>query len=144
MIRPLDGRHVSAILVAGFAVVIAVNLTAAVAAKRTFGGIVVENSYVASQDFNRWLAEAERERALGWKVTPRRREDGRIALEMAGVPTGAVITAHARHPLGHLPDRSLAFDPAGISRERLPRGRWTLRFTITADGRSARMESSIP
>ena len=32
----------------------------------TFGGVVVENSYVASQDFNGWLDEARAERALGW------------------------------------------------------------------------------
>jgi nitrogen fixation protein FixH len=40
------------ILVAFFAVVIAVNLLMARLAISTFGGVVVENSYVASQHFN--------------------------------------------------------------------------------------------
>ena len=65
------GRHMTAILVAFFAVVIAVNFTMARFAMSTFGGKVVENSYVASQHYNVWLARAEanRERKTGHGVT---------------------------------------------------------------------------
>lgn len=143
MKRTIDGRHVTAILVAGFAVVIAVNVSVAVVAKRTFGGIVVENSYVASQDYNRWLDEAKEERALGWRAVPRRLPDDRIALALTGVPAGARITAEARHPLGRRPDMVLTFDADGLSRERLGKGRWTLRVTIEANGRRVRSESAI-
>ena len=34
----------------------------------TFGGTVVDNSYVASQNYNRWLADADEQEALGWKT----------------------------------------------------------------------------
>ena len=55
MQRAFTGRHMAAIMVAFFGVVIVVNLLNARLASSTFGGEVVENSYVASQDFNRWL-----------------------------------------------------------------------------------------
>ena len=54
---PFTGRHITIIMVAFFAVVIAVNLLMARYATSTFGGVVVENSYVASQNFNKWLDE---------------------------------------------------------------------------------------
>ncbi|PKB25516.1 nitrogen fixation protein FixH [Novosphingobium kunmingense] len=147
MTRRFNGRHMALILVGGFGLVIAVNLSAAVVAKRTFGGIVVENSYAASQDFNRWLNEAKSERALGWNAQVSRRPDGRLALALGKVPAGAVITAEARHPLGRAPDRVLTFAPDGpngaVSREMLPAGRWTLRMTISAEGRQVRSESAL-
>ena len=148
MTRPLTGRRMATIIVSGFAIVLGVNLYAAVQAERSFGGIVVENSYAASQDFNAWLAEAEQERALGWTADPARRADGRVGLVLKGVPGGARIEAVARHPLGRLPDAVLHFDPAGpdgqISREALPAGRWTLRITIREGARFARSESALP
>ncbi|MCT2559885.1 FixH family protein [Tsuneonella sp. YG55] len=147
MKNAFDGRHMAAILVAGFAVVISVNLGAAVIAKRTFGGIVVENSYAASQDFNGWLEEAARERALGWRVEPARRADGRVALALTGIPAGARIAGSARHPLGRVPDTALHFLPApdgsAVSDEPLPPGRWILRVTVQADGKRFRSEGPL-
>src|SRR3546814_16112365 len=64
----------------------AVNFLMASLATSTFSGVVVENSYVASQHFNRWLDEAAQEKALGWKVDVQRRTDGRLALALTGVP----------------------------------------------------------
>jgi nitrogen fixation protein FixH len=139
MTRTFTGRHMAAILVAFFAVVIGVNFTMAAYASSTFGGIVVENSYVASQHFNRWLDEAAAEQALGWKARAERLPDGKVAVELAGAPAGATLVADARHPLGRLPDTALHFIALGggrfVSREALPAGRWTLRLEARA-GRS--------
>ena len=63
MTRNFSGKHMAIILVSFFGVVIVVNLVMARLAVSTFGGVVVENSYVASQEFNRWLEEAEAEAA---------------------------------------------------------------------------------
>ena len=68
---PFTGRHMALILVAGFGIVIAVNFLMAYLAARDFGGVVVENSYVASQNYNSWLKEADAQRQLGWEATPR-------------------------------------------------------------------------
>lgn len=147
MTRTFNGRHMLAILVGGFGLVIAVNLSAAVVAKKTFGGIVVENSYVASQDFNRWLDEAKAEQALGWSAKIARRADGRVAAALSNAPAGAIVTAEARHPLGRAPDQQLTFKAAEngmvVSDQVLPAGRWTLRVTISADGQQVRSESAL-
>jgi nitrogen fixation protein FixH len=54
-IRTFTGWHMALILIGFFAVVVGVNLLMARFASSTFGGVVVENSYVASQQFNGWL-----------------------------------------------------------------------------------------
>jgi nitrogen fixation protein FixH len=138
----------SAILVAFFDVVIAVNLAMARYAIGTFGGVVVENSYVASQHFNRWLDEAESERALGWRAQARRGAGNRIELDLTGPAAGSArIAAVARHPLGRLPDRDLTFAPAGpgrfVTTQALPPGRWRLRIEVAADGRTWRAEQDL-
>jgi len=63
----INGGHVLVILVAFFGVIIAVNLTLAALAVRSWTGLVVENGYVASQSFNHDLAEARRQAGLGWE-----------------------------------------------------------------------------
>jgi len=145
--RPFTGWHMFAILFAGFGVVVAVNFAMAHYALSTFGGEVVENSYVASQDFNRWLDEAAREKALGWKLTAIRRADGKVEVALAGVPAYPTVKAEARHPLGKFGDIALTFRPDGkghlVSRETLPDDRWTLRFDVEAGGHRLRAEREI-
>jgi nitrogen fixation protein FixH len=132
MNKTFTGRHMAAILVAGFGVVIAVNLVMARLAVSTFGGVVVENSYVASQEFNTWLKAADQSRALGWEPRVARRKDGRIEVDFAPEASPRMLEGMARHPLGRLPDTALAFASVGpgsfVSAEPLARGRWTLRL----------------
>jgi nitrogen fixation protein FixH len=128
------------ILVAFFGVVIAVNFTMATFASRTFGGLVVENSYVASQKFNGWLSQARAEKALDWTLDLRRgqggRLDARLSTEDKGLD-GARIDVLARHPLGQLPERELHFRSLGDGRyesvEALPAGRWILHVEAKAE-----------
>ena len=145
--RTFNGRHMAAILVTFFGVVIAVNLVNARYASSTFGGVVVENSYVASQGFNRWLDEAKREKALGWDAVTTWRPDGRIAVALKGTPANVAVKAMARHPLGRIPDRALTFERIGtgrfLSRQALPDGRWDLRLTLAADGHVWRREEAL-
>ena len=63
----LTGKHVLAITVGAFSIIIAVNLTLAFKAVSTFPGLEVQNSYVASQGFNTRKAAQE---ALGWQIAP--------------------------------------------------------------------------
>ncbi len=57
--REFTGRHAAAVFVGAFAVIIAVNVALAVSAVRTFPGLEVANSYVASQEFNARRAAQE-------------------------------------------------------------------------------------
>jgi nitrogen fixation protein FixH len=142
------GRHMTGILVAFFAVVIAVNVAMATLAGSTFGGVVVDNSYVASQHFNLWLDEAARERAIGWQAELRRLPDGRVAVTLSGGSETALrLAATARHPLGRLPDRELSFAPQGqgrfVSSQPLPAGRWRLRLSAAGHAATWRTEQEL-
>lgn len=64
--RTITGWHVFGMFVFGFGTVIAVNLTLAFNAMRTFPGLEVKNSYVASQGFE---AHRSAQNALDWDVT---------------------------------------------------------------------------
>ena len=62
----LTGRKVFVITASAFAVIIGVNIVMAVQAVRTFPGLEVKNSYVASQSFE---AERAAQEALGWTLS---------------------------------------------------------------------------
>lgn len=145
------GYHAAAIIGAFFAVVIAVNAVMATLAVSTFGGTVVDNSYVASQKYNGWLAEARREKELGWTVGQPVRESGTVIVAAANALdqplTGARIAMRALHPLGREPARGLTFAETAPgtyrSIEPLPAGRWKLRVRIARDGREANLAFEV-
>jgi nitrogen fixation protein FixH len=64
MTREFTGRHMLFLMIAFFAVVISVNMAMAVIASGSWTGLVVKNSYVASQQFNERTAELERSAAM--------------------------------------------------------------------------------
>ena len=148
MSRPFTGRHMGAIMGAFFAVVIAVNVFMARQASATFGGVVVDNSYVASQHFNRWLDEAAAQDALGWQADAVRLPDGRIAVSIAGPAVDEIVLrGSAKHPLGRKAEETLSFvlndEGQFVSREPLPPGRWRLRLDLRANGTTWRSEGDI-
>lgn len=143
---PFTGRHMALIMVGFFAVVIGVNVLMARLATSSFTGIVVENSYVASQHFNRWLDEARAEERLGWHARASRAADGHVVIALDGAPAGAVVSAVAWHPLGRERDRALRFaarDGRYRSAEVLPAGRWRIRIEVRAAGQRWRTEEAV-
>ena len=135
MTRRFTGYHMLAWMLGFFMVVIGVNAVMATMAERSFTGTVVENSYVASQRFNRWLDEAKAQDRLGWTATIDH-AGPRITVKLTGPEAlihDARLTGLALHPLGHLPDRAIRFTPVGSgeyrSVEALPHGRWQVRVT---------------
>lgn len=150
MTRRFTGWHMFAILIAFFGVVIAVNITMAMFATRTFGGTVVDNSYVASQKFNGWLAAARAQDELGWQSTVTLDEGRRVAVTVAdakGPLAGATVTALARHPLGREADVPLHFEADGEGRVRsaspLPTGRWLIHIEIRRGSEVARLVENL-
>ncbi len=111
----------------------------------TFGGTVVENSYVASQHYNEWLARAAAQDRLGWDKSATLDADRHIelAVRSQGKPLGGLATtATLSHPLGQLPARAVHFAPAAdgrlISRETVPAGRWRLDLSVRHGAEEAR------
>src|SRR5512141_934820 len=109
----------------------AVNFTMATLAEETFGGTVVDNSYVASQQYNGWLRAARAQERLGWHAElglDARRHVTVTARDGSAPLTGARIEAVASHPVGAAPDIALTFRQDGAGRyvglAPLPAGRW--------------------
>ncbi|UWR22644.1 FixH family protein [Sulfitobacter sp. S190] len=65
MQREIKGWHVFSVFALAFGIIISVNLTLAFNAVRTFPGLEVKNSYVASQSFDR---DRTAQLALAWDV----------------------------------------------------------------------------
>jgi len=149
MRRPFTGRHMTAIMVAFFAVVVGVNFTMARLAIGSFGGTVVDNSYVASQRYNGWLAKARQQAALGWQPRVSTDATRHVVISIktpTGLLDGARISATATHPLGALPPVALTFVPgSGGARsvQPLPAGRWLLHIDVAHASAKAAFDDEI-
>ena len=117
--KELKGGHVLAMIIAFFGVIIGVNLVMAYFANSTWSGLVVANGYVASQSFDKDLAKARAQEALGWKVDFTQSE-GRIRLTFTdanGEIIGRRLLRHNRLrtllPAGCLADARLEITHAG-------------------------------
>ncbi|MEM8790691.1 MAG: FixH family protein [Pseudomonadota bacterium] len=84
--KELKGYHVLGIALTAFAVIIAANMTMLFAATGSFPGLVVKNSYVASQG---WNTRTQAQQALGW-VSDIRYGEGYLSVTISG-PDGAQI-----------------------------------------------------
>lgn len=114
------GRHMLAIMVAFFGTIIAVNVTLALFANRSWTGLVVQNSYIASQEFNGKVEEGRRQAALGW--TPTLSIEGgvlRFALtDAAGAPVAlSGGEALLRRPYSDREDKAITLAVAGDALE---------------------------
>ena len=76
--KELTGRKVLMILLAAFGIILAVNMTLLYNAVKTFPGLEVKNSYVASQTFD---DRANAQRSLGW-VPKVKYADGQMNLSI--------------------------------------------------------------
>lgn len=127
--RVLTGRTVFLITASAFAVIITVNLTLAFQAVRTFPGLEVQNSYVASQDFDR---KRKAQESLGWTARAGI-ERGELRLVLTGPDGLPVVPARMAVTIGRATERAddrrpdLAFDGAAWSAPvELARGYWNL------------------
>lgn len=137
MAREIKGVHVLGMFVLGFGVIIAVNLTLAFNAVKTFPGLEVKNSYVASQSFD---VRRNAQLALGWDVAARY-EDGALRLNISDA-SGPVNPTELDGILGratHVGDdivpefRFNGTDHVAVAD--LGPGNWNLRMkAVAADG----------
>jgi nitrogen fixation protein FixH len=133
--RPLTGGKVLAIALGAFGVILAANLALAFNAIRSFPGLEVDNSYVASQNFNEELAA---QLGLGWEVRATV-ENGVLVLaftdgegrpvEVAGLDATLGRATHVRDD--QTPDfayyRGTFTAPVALAP-----GNWNIRLTATA------------
>jgi nitrogen fixation protein FixH len=134
------GRHMLVLMVVFFGVVIAVNLTLAVLASRTWSGLEVANSYVASQNYNEEIAAARRQDGLGWTSGLAVGGDGLVLSlsDGAGRPVaGAEVSADLRRPVHEREDTRTRFvwTHGGEYRADTPApGAWRVEIEARAPG----------
>ena len=134
----LTGKHVLAITVGAFGIIIAVNVVMAVQAVRTFPGLEVANGYIASQTFD---AERKAQQALGWTAVPEYR-DGRLTLRLTdaeGLPAAvrSLDVLVGRTTASNDDQRPVLTRVAGVWEAdlALARGKWMLKLeAVAADG----------
>lgn len=139
--RPFTGRDALMVIGGGFLVVIAVNVALAVSASRSHPGLVVENSYVASQKFNSWLEQGRAQKAMGWTVTADADADSLVV--SATGPDGRPLedlkaVATLGHPLGAEPPRELTLMEIApgryAARHRVTPGQWLAEVRLSRGG----------
>ncbi|MEM8918143.1 MAG: FixH family protein [Pseudomonadota bacterium] len=149
--KKITGFHVTLMFIAFFGVIAAVNFLMAGLAISSFGGTVVDNSYVASQKYNQWLEESRREAAHGWTVSAPVRTGDRLAITVQNSQganlSNAGISAVAEHPVGRTDSIKLDFVETApgqyVSNQTLPAGRWKLKIAIAEGGRNLDMVSEV-
>ena len=150
MTARFTGWHMLATMVGFFGVVIGVNAVMATDAIRTFGGLVVENSYVATSHYNRWLAEGRQQEREGWQATPSADSAGKVSLRLSRAGKsidGASVSVIANHPVGLVAQRSLPLHALGgglyRSDKTLPHGRWLVHIEVNAGAERAAFDDEI-
>lgn len=137
--KPITGRHVLIAMIAFFGVIVTVNMTMAVFASRSWTGLEVKNSYVASQDYNAKLAVVARQKALGWSSTLSQ-VAGEFRLQLvnsagAGI-AGARVDGLMKRPVQASDDTSLTFREvaSGDYRAIVPDGKgvWDVDLNVHA------------
>ncbi|HYD99976.1 MAG TPA: FixH family protein [Alphaproteobacteria bacterium] len=134
-------RWIPLALLALLGVVVAVNIYFVVEAKRSWTGLVAERPFEEGTAYNRVLAQARAQDALGWKAAATL-EGGRLRFALSsavGTPiAGMAVTARLERPVDPIPPVEIALAPEaggyGAAVELPRRGQWQLRITAARGG----------
>lgn len=136
------GWHMLTILLLFFGTVISVNVTMAWNAVTSWSGLVVQNTYVASQQFN-VKAEAAKARAASGIFGKLHIEGDVIEYAVSHPQNGAIdtdaVTMNFRRPVGESQDFSLTLDKRSLNtfavRHALAAGDWIVEAIAVKDGK---------
>lgn len=141
------GTHMLATMIVFFGVIVAVNFTMATLASRSWTGLVVKNSYVASQQFNQHLEQARQQEKLAWSSSVTY-EDGVLEFILRDEDGGLLQPDRIRVLLGRpafeQQDRRLDVvatdENKNVARIELNDGIWKLQFDAIANDASYRRD----
>jgi nitrogen fixation protein FixH len=149
------GWHVLAVILAFFATIIAVNVTFAIYAVRSFPGEDVRRSYLQGLRYNDALAERRAQAAQGWRAGVVLRGDAadallevRLTSRDASAIDDAALTGALEWPTSSQFDRALTFESLGDGRYvarlgELTPGRWRLRARAQSPAGALDFESEL-
>jgi nitrogen fixation protein FixH len=135
------GWHMIGVIFLFFGTIISVNFYMAYQAVHSWSGLVVQNTYVASQQFNSKLAEAKRLTASGVSgaiTVAKGRIDYRIHDAQQQPVLADSVTVSFRRPVGDRQDFAVTLEDRGqgqysVERAVLP-GHWIIEVTALKDG----------
>ncbi|MEM8552067.1 MAG: FixH family protein [Pseudomonadota bacterium] len=133
--RRFTGRHMLAIMVTWFGIVITVNFTMAILANTSWTGLLAKNGYVASINYAKDAAARSTAEERGWQISTA--SDGEYVVVRAVDPDGAPLPLSAlgeaapRDPRADVIPLALSAQGSGArSTEPLPPGEWIIRFNV--------------
>ncbi|MFQ6180834.1 FixH family protein [Sinorhizobium meliloti] len=137
--RGFTGWHMVAVMGLFFGTIISVNLVMAWNASRSWSGLVVENTYVASQQFNGKVAEGRAFQASGIKGRLTTAPGAiRYVLTRNGEPERQIhkVIAVLKRPVEEHEDLRVELEPRGegafVLTEKLKAGQWIAAMTAMA------------
>ncbi|UJW73860.1 FixH family protein [Rhizobium sp. SL42] len=143
------GWHMLAAMVLFFGTIITVNFTMAYFATSTWSGLVVKNTYVASQQFNGKTSAIREMLATGIKGTlDVQPTQIRYRLMLPGdKPVVAdSVTAHFKRPVGEHQDFQVVLTPAGdglyVAEHAVLSGNWIVEMMAVQGGKTVMHEAN--
>ena len=142
----LTGKHVLAMLLVFFGIIIAVSIVFTTLAVQSFRGEDIKQSYRQGVEYNETLADRAAQSDLGWRAAVNVTgdiDDRRLIVKVAGADdqglNNLTITGRLRHPADQTLDRPLEFavGPDGLARADISGlyGQWTVQAQArNADG----------
>lgn len=135
------GWHMLGVMVLFFGTIITVNVIMAWNAVSSWSGLVVPNTYVASQQFN-GKAEAAKKRAASGITGKMTIEQDRIHFVVTHPSNASYqpdsVTLHFRRPVGESQNFDLPLSATGIGTfealHEVPAGQWIVESIATKDG----------
>lgn len=148
--REFTGKHMLIIMIAFFGVIMAVNFTMASLASRSWTGLVVKNSYVASQHYNEELQAARSQRQRGW-ASSIEYANGRMDFVLADRDGNPVVldqlSVVAERPVAENQDRDAVLIHQGkglyLANIDLAEGVWNLRIEGNSGDKAFRRDDRI-
>jgi len=135
------GWHMLTVMVLFFGTIVSVNLTMAYFATSSWSGLLVKNTYVASQKFDDDVAQNREMLERGWvsDLTMDGRTITYSLVDATGRPVVAdTVTASVYRPVGVLDDQSVTLTQSGegvySTALTVDSGQWIARITAQKDG----------
>ncbi|WP_454286968.1 FixH family protein [Rhizobium arsenicireducens] len=143
------GWHMLGAMLLFFGTIITVNFTMAYLASSTWSGLVVKNTYIASQEFNGKAAAIRDMLATGikGKLEVKGQQIGYTLTLPGEEPVAAEkVTAHFKRPVGEKQDFLAELQPVGAGRYEatgpvLP-GHWIVEVIAIKDGKTIMHEAN--
>ena len=144
------GKHMLASMLCFFGVIIAVNFYMASLASKSWTGLIVKNSYVASQEYNSELQKAADQQNRGWKSSVSYGA-GTLVLTLRNqnnnVLTFDNVIAEIGRPAFEQSDKALQFVPLATGSNKiaihLEQGIWALKIKGNVAGEPYRRDLRI-